>query len=370
MYLSRGNCIFAIDEGVRAADIYKHDEHDRKTEASDMAPTPGSKNLITDIAGLKVGNTHSAHHATGVTVLLPDDPVVAAVDVRGGAPGTRDVSALDPASLVDVVHGIVLSGGSVFGLDAAGGVISHLAEQGVGMRFGGSPMRIPLVPSAILFDLTFGPDKSWGATPPYRELGIAAAKAAGSEFDLGNAGAGYGATAGMLKGGLGSASSVFGGFTVGALVALNPVGSCINPASNDLWARPFELDGEFGPAPSPPAAPVPMTPLGGSKLDARAAGANTTIAVVATDAVLTKAQAHRLAIMASDGMARAIRPIHTPYDGDTVFALATGSTALGEQPNEDLAMLGSTAADCLSRAIGRAMASAEPLHGHDAWRPA
>ena len=370
MYLSRGTCIFAIDEGVRAADIYKHDEHDRKTEASDMAPTPGSKNLITDIAGLKVGNAHNAHHATGVTVLLPDDPVVAAVDVRGGAPGTRDVSALDPACLVDVVHGIVLSGGSVFGLDAAGGVISHLSEQGVGMSFGRSALHIPIVPSAILFDLTFGPDKSWGATPPYRELGIAAAKAAGSEFDLGNAGAGYGATAGMLKGGLGSASSVFGGFTVGALVALNPVGSCINPASNDLWARPFELDGEFGPAPSPPAAPVPMTPLGGSKLDARAAGANTTIAVVATDAVLTKAQAHRLAIMASDGMARAIRPIHPPYDGDTVFALATGSTALGEQPNEDLAMLGSTAADCLSRAIGRAMASAEPLHGHDAWRPA
>lgn len=335
-----------------------------------MTVTPGSKNLITDVAGLKVGNAHNAHYATGVTVVLPDEPVMAGVDVRGGAPGTRDVSALDPACLVDAVHGIALSGGSVFGLDAAGGVISYLAEQGVGMSLAQSTVRIPLVPSAILFDLTFGPDKSWGATPPYRELGIEAAKSVGGQFDLGNAGAGYGATAGQLKGGLGSASSVFGEFTVGALVALNPVGSCINPASNDLWARPFELDGEFGPVPAPPAAPVPLTPLGGSKLDARAAGANTTIAVVATDAVLTKAQAQRLAIMASDGMARAIRPIHTPYDGDTVFALATGTTVLGDQPDEALAMIGSAAADCLSRAIGRAMVNAEPLHGHDVWRSA
>lgn len=335
-----------------------------------MNVTPGPRNLITDVAGLKVGNAHHAHYATGVTVLLPDNPVVAAVDVRGGAPGTRDISALDPACLVDTVHGIVLSGGSVFGLDAAGGVISYLAEQGVGMSFGQSALRIPIVPSAILFDLTFGPDKTWGATPPYRELGIAAAKTVDSQFDLGNAGAGHGATAGMLKGGLGSASSLFDEFTVGALVALNPVGSCINPASNDLWARPFELDGEFGPVPAPPVSPVPLTPLGHSKLDARAAGANTTIAVVATDAVLTKAQAQRLAIMASDGMARAIRPIHTPYDGDTVFALATGKTALGDQPDEALAMLGSAAADCLSRAIGRAMASAEPLHGQNAWRAA
>jgi L-aminopeptidase/D-esterase-like protein len=335
-----------------------------------MRVTAGRGNLITDVAGLRVGNAHDARYATGVTVVLPDGPVVAGVDIRGGAPGTRDVSLLDPACLVDAVHGIVVSGGSVFGLDAAGGVISHLAGHGVGMQFGGAGVSIPIVPSAILFDLTFGPDKSWGATPPYRELGIQAASAAGGEFDLGNAGAGYGATAGVLKGGLGSASSMVGGFTVGALVALNPVGSCINPASNDLWARPFELDGEFGPAPAPPASPVTLTPLGGSKLDAQVPGANTTIAVVATDAVLDKAQAQRLAIMASDGMARAIRPIHTPFDGDTVFALATGAAALGDQPHQALAMLGSAAADCLARAIGRAMAEAAPLHGRDAWRSA
>jgi len=335
-----------------------------------MKVTPGARNLITDVAGLRVGNAHHQQYATGVTVVLPDEPVTAAVDVRGGAPGTRDISSLDPACLVDEVHGIVVSGGSVFGLDAAGGVISHLAEHGVGLSFGRSALRIPVVPSAILFDLTFGPDKSWGATPPYRDLGIEAASTAGDDFDLGNFGAGHGATAGTLKGGLGSASSVFGGFTVGALVALNPVGSCINPASNDLWARPFELDDEFGPAPVPPGSPAPLTPMGGSKLDAQTAGANTTIAVVATDAVLSKSQAQRIAIMASDGMARAIRPIHTPFDGDTVFALATGKRPLGDQPNETLAMLGSAASDCLSRAIGRAMANAKPLQGIDAWRSA
>lgn len=335
-----------------------------------MNMPPNAKNLITDVAGLRVGNAHHEQYATGVTVVLPDDPVTAAVDVRGGAPGTRDISALDPCCLVDSVHGIVLAGGSVFGLDAAGGVTSYLSERGIGLNFGKSALRIPVVPSAILFDLAFGPDKNWGATPPYRELGLAAARAAGDNFDLGNIGAGYGATAGKLKGGLGSASSVFGGFNVGALVALNPVGSCINPASNDLWARPFELDGEFGRAPAPPGKPGRLTPLGDSKLDMQAAGANTTIAVVATDAVLGKAQAQRLAIMASDGMARAIRPVHSPFDGDTVFALATGRMPVTDQPDETLAMLGSAAADCLTRAIGRAMASAEPLHDVVAWRSA
>lgn len=335
-----------------------------------MNVTPNARNLITDVAGLRVGNAQHEKYATGVTVVLPDKQVTAAVDVRGGAPGTRDLSALDPSCLVDEVHGIVLSGGSVFGLDAAGGVTSYLSERGIGLDFGKSALRIPVVPSAILFDLTFGPDKNWGAMPPYRELGLQAAAAAGDDFDLGNAGAGYGATAGKLKGGLGSASSACDGFTIGALVALNPVGSCVNPANNDLWARPFELDGEFGPAPALAGEPVRLTPLGDSKLDARYAGANTTIAVVATDAVLAKAQAQRLAIMASDGMARAIRPVHSPFDGDTVFALATGNMPLAKQPAETLAMLGSAAADCLTRAIGRAMASAEPLHGVSAWRSA
>ena len=331
-----------------------------------MSMVAGPRNLITDIAGLKVGNAHSDRFATGVTVVLPDNRVVAGVDVRGGAPGTRDVAALDPACLVDSIDAIVLSGGSVFGLDAAGGVTSHLAAQGSGLSFAGH--TIPIVPSAILFDLGFGPDKNWGQEPPYRQLGIAAAKQAAMNFNIGNHGAGHGAIAGKLKGGLGSASCIYDAYTVGALVAVNPVGSCLDPRTGDLWARGFELQDEFGPAPNHITRKLELDPLGDSKLEGRHVGGNTTIAVVATDAVLTKAQATRLAIMAGDGMARAIRPLHTPFDGDTVFALATGEKALGSNGPELLAMLGSMAADCLARAIGRAMASAETLHGVSAWR--
>jgi L-aminopeptidase/D-esterase-like protein len=330
-----------------------------------MQVRPGKRNLITDVAGLRVGNAHSEQYATGVTVLLPHEAAVAAVDIRGGAPGTRDVSALDPACLVDGVHGIVLSGGSVFGLEAAGGVTSYLASKGIGMAFAG--MSIPVVPSAILFDLTFGPDKNWGIDPPYRELGFNAAQIAQNDFQIGNFGAGYGAIAGKLKGGLGSVSCVFEGFTVGALVAVNPVGSCVDPRSGDLWARPFELDGEFGPAPRTAELVNDLKPLGDTKLEVRMPGGNTTIAIVATDACLTKAEAQRLAIMASDGMARAIRLLHTPFDGDAVFALATGRKPPKKISPEQLSMLGSMASDCLSRAIGRAMASAETLHGRQPW---
>jgi L-aminopeptidase/D-esterase-like protein len=328
----------------------------------------GPRNLITDVAGLAVGNAHSEQFATGVTVLLPDAPCVAAVDIRGGAPGTRDIAALDPASLVQNVDALVLSGGSVFGLEAAGGVTASLSAKGRGITFGKQPWPTPVVPAAILFDLMFGPDKQWKDVPPYRQLGLDALDAASADFALGNQGAGYGATTGTVKGGLGSASAMFAGFTVGALVAANPVGACIDPRSGDLWARPFELDGEFGPAPTPPSDPPPLTPMAGSKLAARAAGANTTIAIVATDAALTRAEASRIAIMAHDGMARAVRPVHTPFDGDTVFALATGAVDPGDNRPATLAMLGSLAADCLARAIGRAVAQAATLHGVAAWQ--
>ena len=328
----------------------------------------GPRNLISDVTGLQVGNAHSDRFATGVTVLLPDAPCVAAVDIRGGAPGTRDIAALDPACLVQNVDAIVLSGGSVFGLEAAGGVTASLSARGRGITFGKQPWPTPVVPSAILFDLMFGPDKQWGGTPPYRQLGLEALEASSPDFALGNAGAGFGATTGTVKGGLGSASALLNGFTVGALVAANPVGACIDPRSGDLWARPFELDGEFGPAPGAPANPQPLTPMAGSKLAAREAGANTTIAIVATDARLTRAEASRIAIMAHDGMARAIRPVHTPFDGDTVFALATGAVDPGDNRPATIAMLGSLAADCLTRAIGRAVAEAAPLHGLAAWR--
>ncbi len=328
----------------------------------------GPRNLITDVAGLKVGNAHHERFATGVTVLLPDEPATAAIDIRGGAPGTREIAALDPTCLVQAVDAVVLSGGSVFGLEAAGGVTAQLSAQGRGITFGKQPWPTPVVPAAILFDLMFGPDKQWGVMPPYRQLGLDALAAAGDDFALGNAGAGYGATTGTGKGGLGSASAVFGGFTCGALVAANPVGSCLDPRTNDLWARPFELDGEFGPSPGGGRPDLALTPMAGSKLAAREAGANTTIAVVATDASLTRAECARLAIMAADGMARAIRPVHTPFDGDTVFALATGKVELDGNRPATLAMLGSLAADCLARAIGRAMAQARSLHGVDAWR--
>ncbi|MEE4236009.1 MAG: P1 family peptidase [Anderseniella sp.] len=334
-----------------------------------MADTvkPGPGNLITDVPGLKVGNAHDERFATGVTVLLPDEPVVAGVDVRGGAPGTRDTPALDPAGLVERIDALVLSGGSVFGLEAASGVTSRLSAMGRGLTFGKQPWPTPVVPAAILFDLMFGPDKQWGETPPYRQLGLQALDAADVAFDLGNAGAGYGATAGTLKGGLGSASARFGGFTCGALVAVNPVGACIDPRTGDLWARAFELHGEFGAASPVRPDMADLTPLAGSKIAGLHAGANTTIAIVAADAVLTRAEATRLAIMAADGMARAIRPVHTPFDGDTVFAVSTGRRELGANRAGELAMLGSLAADCLARAIDRAIALARPLHGWPAW---
>jgi L-aminopeptidase/D-esterase-like protein len=242
--------------------------------------------------------------------------------------------------------------------------------MGRGITFGKQPWPTPVVPAAILFDLMFGPDKQWGETPPYRQLGLDALATAGETFGLGNAGAGFGATTGTVKGGLGSASATFNGYTCGALVAVNPVGACLDPRTGDLWARAFELDGEFGPAPSLSGAgrAADLTPLAGSKLQGLEAGANTTIAIVATDAGLTRAEATRLAIMAQDGMARAIRPVHTPFDGDTVFAVSTGRHDAGANRPAMLAMLGSLAADCLTRAIGRAIAEAKPLHGWPSWR--
>ncbi len=337
-----------------------------------MADTvkPGPANLITDVPGLKVGNAHDGRFATGVTVLLPDEPVVAGVDVRGGAPGTRDTPALDPACLVERIDALILSGGSVFGLEAASGVTARLSAMGRGLTFGKQPWPTPVVPTAILFDLMFGPDKQWGETPPYRQLGLQAMEAADTGFELGNVGAGFGATAGKLKGGLGSASAQFDGFTCGALAAVNPVGACVDPRTGDLWARAFELDAEFGAAPRLPPDRADLSPLAGSKIAGLHAGANTTIAIVATDAALTRAEATRLAIMAADGMARAIRPVHTPFDGDTVFAVSTGKRQIGDNRAAGLAMLGSLAADCLARAIGLAIVHARPLHGWPAWTDA
>lgn len=313
------------------------------------AAVPGPLNLITDVSGITVGNASDALGLTGTTVIVPEHDMVVAADCRGGAPGTRELSALQPENLVAAMHALVLSGGSVFGLDAASAVTTELAKKGIGFRFGDQPWPCPVVPAAILFDLMNGGDKNWGEEPPYRRLGAEAFAAAGKRFELGNAGAGTGAIAGALKGGLGSASAQLGEITVGALAAVNSIGSCVD-RNGKLFARDLAIGDEMGPPPS-----RPVSDLDGTKLDGMGVGANTTIAVVATDARLTKAEALRLAIMAQDGLAIAIRPAHTPFDGDTVFAAATGIHDLDSNRGLALSHLGSAAAIALARAIGRAL---------------
>jgi L-aminopeptidase/D-esterase-like protein len=323
------------------------------------------RNLITDVPGVLVGNAQDARLASGVTAVLFETPATASIDVRGGGPGTRETALLDPAQTVEGIDAVVLSGGSAFGLDAASGVQAWLAERGRGFAVG--PARVPIVPAAILFDLLNGGDKAWGRFPPYRDLGYqAAAAAAASDFALGSAGAGLGATTVNLKGGLGSASALCNGHAVGALVAVNAAGSAVVGGGPWFWAAPFEQGREAGGRGFPPTLPA-------GALDPATKGAarvSTTLAVVATDAVLTKAQAKRLAVMAHTGLARALYPVHTPLDGDVVFAAATGRRALAD-PLHGLAALGTVAANCLARAVARGVyeATALPFPGAlPAWR--
>lgn len=314
-----------------------------------------ARNLITDVAGVRVGHADDAKLGSGSSVVLFDQPAVAAVDVRGGGPGTRESALLDPAMTVERIDAITLSGGSAFGLDAASGTQAWLREHGRGFRI--REAGVPIVPAAVMFDLLNGGGKNWGLYPPYRELGYAATAAAASDFALGSVGAGLGATIADLKGGLGSASAQTpNGVTVGALAVVNAVGSTVIGGGPHFWAAAFERDGEFGsrglPASIPPAA-----------LAFRAKGQpgeNTTLVVVATDAALTKAQTRRLAIMAQDGMARALRPVHSPLDGDLVFAAATAARPLAD-PVIALAELGSLAADVVARAIARGIYEARAL---------
>ncbi|MDP2215341.1 P1 family peptidase [Phenylobacterium sp.] len=322
---------------------------------------PGARNLITDVPGLKVGQAHDPVVRSGVTVILPDARAVAACDVRGGGPGTRETDALDPHNLVEAIDAIVLSGGSVYGLAAPDGVTAWLGAQGRGYGLVADPKvpPSPVIPSAILFDLANGGDKAWGEEPPYRALGRQAALSAGIDFDLGTAGAGYGAMAGQLKGGVGSASAITAdGFTVGAVVAVNSFGSVVAPGGRTFWAAPFEMDGEFGGLGSVGLAAA-GDDWGLAKADPLAR-TNTTIACVATDLALTPAQARRVAVMAQDGLARAIRPIHAPFDGDVVFALSTARRPLGERPDFQIARLGALAADVLARAVARGVYAAAP----------
>lgn len=325
---------------------------------------PGPKNLITDVPGFLVGNAHDAAAITGVSVVLPEDRVVGAVDVRGGGPGTRETDVLSPGCLVERIDAVVLSGGSAFGLAAADAAMLWLAARGRGYPVGGAV--VPIVPAAVIFDLANGGDKAW-REPPYRALAAEACDAAGVDFALGNVGAGMGAKAGDLKGGLGSASAMDeGGPTVGALVAANPLGSVTYPGQSTLWGWDLEQGGEMG-GQIPPVAPVGLEPAM-PMLTRLEHGANTTLAVVATDADLTRDEALRVAIMAHDGYARAIRPVHTPFDGDTVFVLANGRHKLKGARAGWVARLGAMAADCVARSIGRAVVHAESVGRFESWR--
>ena len=313
------------------------------------------------IAGLSIGQAEDAQVRTGVTVILPDAPAIASAHVVGGSPGTRETDLLNPQQLVEKVDAIVLSGGSAFGLDAASGAQAWLAEAGRG--FPVPPKRVPIVPAAILFDLNNGGDKDWGRYPPYRELGFEATETASRQIRTGAVGAGFGATTATTPGGLGMASEgLGGGATIMAVMAVNAAGSPRIGSTPHYWAAPFERGNEFGglglPDPWPADAEAAVTKAGHST-----AGMNTTIGVVITDARITKVEAKQIAVMAHDGFARALYPVHTPGDGDLLFVLSTGEKDL-DRETLSLLSLGTTAANTVTRAIAQgvhaALSTAEP----------
>jgi putative pantetheine hydrolase len=341
-----------------------------------VSPHIGPTNTLSDVPGITVGHAtrRGGGWLTGTTVVLTGSGgAVGGVDVRGGGPGTRETDLLDPRNAVERVHAVVLTGGSAFGLAAADGVMRCLADEGIGFPVGGPGEVVPIVPAAVVFDLGRGgdhrnrPDAAFGVEA-YR---AAAASAGGEAVPLGIVGAGTGATAGQLKGGVGSASAVLSdGSTVAALVVVNPAGSVVDPATGELYAARFGLDGEFG------GLGVPDPDDLRTALDVGAAlpGASpahpvlaTTIGVIATDITLTKAQCAKVSGIGHDGMARAIRPVHTMFDGDTLFTLSTCA-----RPSPDQAafftLLGA-AGDCVTRAIGHAVLAAQTVESGDrTWR--
>ena len=326
-----------------------------------MTFVPGKRNLITDVGGLIVGNASDETLKSGVTAVLCEEPAVAAVQVLGGSPGSRETDLLEPHNSVETVNALVLSGGSAFGLDAASGVQAALREKGIGFEVG--PHRIPIVPAAILFDLLNGGDKDWGRYPPYRELGFEAVQNATRDFALGSQGAGVGCLVASLKGGLGSASTNLArGYTIGALAAVNAMGTTTISEGRHFWAAPFEVGAEFGGLGHPAPFPSDATDVRIKFADLERGGTNTTIAVIATDAQLTKAEAKRLAIAAHDGFAHAIWPTHTPLDGDLVFALATGTSGIRPDMSEALELYAAAGAT-MARAIARGVYSATPSDG-------
>ncbi|KAA2236165.1 P1 family peptidase [Salinarimonas soli] len=313
------------------------------------------RNLITDVPGILVGHAHDPGLGSGVTAVILDPPAVASAAVIGGAPGTRETDLLAPDAAVEAVDAIALSGGSAFGLDAAAGIQAWARERGRGFAIG--PVRVPIVPAAICFDLLNGGDKNWGRHPPYRELGFAAAEAAAVDFSLGSVGAGYGATTVDLKGGVGSASAVLpSGHRVGALAVVNALGSALANEGPHFLAAPYEVEDEFGGLGLPPDLRLRAPRWKGGAQPA------TTLAVVATDAVLTKAQARRLAFAAQGGLARSLTVAHALLDGDTVFTVATGRRGL-DGGASDLVAIGAAAAACLARAVARGVYEARSWPG-------
>ena len=317
----------------------------------------GKKNLITDVTGVMVGNSHNEIIKSGVTVFTSDKRFAAAVTVLGGAPGTRETDLLESDKLVEKIDAIVLSGGSAFGLDAATGVVDCLRKENRGYPL--KDINIPIVPSAILADLFNGGDDQWEENP-YRNLGKLAFNSISNSFEIGTIGAGYGATTSNLKGGLGSASIVLGnGATVGALVAVNPSGSVVTDGSNSFWATPFEIGDEFGGKEFIPPKNIFTEYHRGDDAGKDAFSIdNTTIAIVATDLELSKVELKRISVAAHDGMSRAILPSHTPYDGDLIFAASTGRKKIKIEPS-DIYNIGNAAAICLSRAIARGVYEAK-----------
>ncbi len=316
------------------------------------------KNLLTDIPGVRVGHADNAALASGVTAVIFDEPAVAAMDVSGGGPGIREGALLDLANTVERVDALALSGGSAFGLEAGGGVQAWLAEQGRGLAV--REALIPLVPGAIVFDLLNGGNKKWGRFAPYRDLGYAAAAAAGTDFTLGSVGAGLGATTANYKGGIGSASATTsGGVRVAAIAVVNAVGSVTVGDGPWFWAAPCELNNEFGGRGLPSAFTADMHAMRLKGGPVATAVENTTLAVVVTDAILTKPQAKRLAMVAQTGFARAIYPVHSPMDGDVVFAAATCEKQI--EPLIGQTELGAVAANVVARAIARGVFEATAL---------
>jgi len=313
-------------------------------------------NLFKDY-GVKIGHAHDSAIKTGVTVIIPDNPALCAVDVRGGGPGTREIAALQDGGLIEQVHAISLSGGSVYGLAAADAAVNWLGAQGRGYVARQNIPVSPIVPSAILFDNANGGDKNWGERPPFYELGLKACNSASYDSAEGTIGAGYGATAGTYAGGFGIATETINGARVTALIAANPVGSPYMPDSRVPWAWPYEIDNEFGGA--RPAADYALSPAEDTKLALiKAAGQATVIGAVITNAQLSQKQAKRLSIMAQDGLAMSVQPAHTPLDGDTIFTLSTGDVpCVGPVA---LAELGGAAARCTARALMRGVYHAKP----------